>query len=76
MGDALRPRFLRRSRNESCRLGGFSLALTLSGLALWIVAFLIGLAALIAAADPAYLGLMLLALLIVLAAVMVHRGTR
>lgn len=75
-GDTLRPRFLRRSRNESLRLGGFSLAVTPSGIALWLVVILIGFAAFLAAIDPGYVGLMILALLIVLAAVMVHRGTR
>jgi len=72
----VRPKFLRRSRNESLRLGGFSLAVTLSGIALWLVVILIGFAAFLAAIDPGYVGLMILALLIVLAAVMVHRGTR
>lgn len=58
------------------RLGGVSLLITLYGLALWLVVVLVSLAALIAHVAPAYLGLMLLALLFVLAAVMVHRGLR
>ena len=70
------PPFLRRSRNESYRLRGLPLAVTLSGLALLIVVVLVGLAAIIVHVAPAYLGLMLLALMIVLAALMVDRGMR
>ena len=77
MGDTvMRPPFLNRSRNEEYRLRGIPLAVTLSGLALWIAVAIVGLAALIAHIAPAYLGLMILALLIVLAAVMVHRGMK
>lgn len=72
----MRPPFLNRSRNEEYRLRGIPLAVTLSGLALWIAVAIVGLAALIAHIAPAYLGLMILALLIVLAAVMVHRGMK
>jgi len=72
----MRPPFLNRSRNEEYRLRGFPLVLTLSGLALWIAVAIVGLAALIAHIAPAYLGLMILALLFVLAAVMVHRGMK
>ena len=71
----MRPFFL-RSRNESYRLRGIPLVVTLSGLALWIAAAIVGLAALIAHVAPAYLGLMILALMFVLAAVMVHRGMK
>lgn len=76
VGDAVTPPFLRRSRNESYRLRGLPLAVTLSGLALLIVVVLVGLAAIIVHVAPAYLGLMLLALMIVLAALMVYRGMR
>lgn len=72
----MRPPFLNRSRNESYRLRGIPLVVTLSGLALWIAAAIVGVAALIVHFAPAYLGLMILALLFVLAAVMVHRGMK
>lgn len=72
----MRPPFLNRSRNEEYRLRGFPLVLTLSGLALWIAVAIVGLAALIAHIAPAYLGLMILALMVVLAAVMIYRGMK
>ena len=75
MGGIVRPFFL-RSRNESSRLRGLPLVFTLSGLALWIAAAIVGLATIIAHVAPAYLGLMMLALLFVLAAAMVHRGMK
>ena len=71
----MRPFFL-RSRNEECRLRGLPFVLTLSGLALWIAVIAVGIALLIAHVAPSYLGLMILALLFVLAAMMVHRGMK
>ena len=71
----MRPRFL-RSRNESCRLDGLRMVATVFLFIVSGVAIGAGIAALIIAADAGYAGLMVLALLIVLAAVMVHRGTR
>ncbi len=75
MGDAVRPFFL-RSRNESYRLRGLPLVCTVSGFAIWIAVAIVGAAALVAYAAPRFLGLMILALMFVLAAVMVHRGMR
>ena len=71
----MRPFFL-RSRNESYRLRGFPFAFTVSGLAIWIAVVLVGLAAIIVQFAPRYLGLMMLALMFVLAAVMVFRGLK
>lgn len=76
MGDAMTPPFLRRSRNESYRLRGLPLVVTLSGLALLIAVVLVGLAAIVVHVAPGYLGLLVLALMLVLAAVMVHRGMK
>ena len=72
----MRSPFLNRSRNESYRLRGLPFVLTLSGFALWLAVGFVGLAAIVANVAPAYLGLMMLALLFVLGAVMVHRGMR
>lgn len=72
----MRPKFLGRSRNEALRVGGVPLAFTLAGLALYLAVVLVGVAAIVAHVAPAYLGLMVLALLFVLGAVMVYRGMR
>ena len=72
----MRPPFLRRSRNESYRLRGLPLVVTLSGLALLIAVVLVGLVAIVVHVAPGYLGLLVLALMLVLAAVMVHRGLK
>lgn len=72
----MRPKFLNHSRNESYRLRGFPFVITLSGFALWLAVAFVGVAAIVANVAPAYLGLMILALMFVLAAVMVYRGMR
>ena len=70
----MRPPFLRRSRNEDARLGWLPLLVTLSGLALWLAVVVIGIVALVAQLAPAYVGPILLALIVALAVLMVHKG--
>ena len=71
----MRPKFL-KSRNESLRLDGVRLIATIFLFAVSGVVAAAGIVALIIAADAGYAGLMVLALMFVLAAVMVHRGLK